>query len=116
MTKPNMWTRASCRLQRSLLSILAKTHTKSYEKKKWERQSKHCTEMQQTVTKEQALGEGSILEDSADSDAAWKHAEDKVSRRTWKLLLYYTNKAIMETWKAQHLQTIGLWSTKFLPK
>jgi len=26
--------------------------------------------MQQTVTKEQALGEGSILEDSADSDAA----------------------------------------------
>lgn len=57
-------------------------------------------ETQQTGTKEQAPGKGSILEDSTDSDAAWKHAEDKVSRRIWKLLLYYTNKAIMETWES----------------
>lgn len=56
--------------------------------------------MQQTGTKEQAPGEGSILEDSTDRDAAWKHAEDKVSWRIWKLLLYYTNKAIMETWES----------------
>lgn len=54
---------------------------------------------QQTGTKEQAPGEGSILEDSTDN-AAGKHAEDKVSRRIWKLLLYYTYKAIMETWES----------------
>lgn len=34
-------------------------------------------ETQQTGTTEQAPGEGSILEDSTDNDAAWKHAEDK---------------------------------------
>lgn len=39
-------------------------------------------ETQQTGTKEQAPGEGSILEDSTDNDAAGKHAEDKVS---WKI-------------------------------
>lgn len=35
-------------------------------------------ETQQTGTKEQAPGEGSILEDSTDNDAAWKHAEDSL--------------------------------------
>lgn len=57
-------------------------------------------ETQQTGTKEQGPGKDSILEDSTDSDAAWKHAEDKVSWRIWKLLLYYINKAIMETWES----------------
>lgn len=57
-------------------------------------------ETQQTGTREQAPGEGSILEDSTDMDAAWQHAEDKVSWRIWKLEFYYTNKAIMETWES----------------
>lgn len=45
-------------------------------------------ETQQTRTKEQAPGEGSILEDSTDNDAAGKHAEDSLSEnlRTITLL------------------------------
>lgn len=104
MTKLNTWNRASCQMQRSLLSKLAKMHLRSYGKKKKKKNGRDkvntALEMQQTGTKEQAPGEGSILEDSTDRDAAWKHAEDKVSWRIWKLLLYYTNKAIMETWES----------------
>lgn len=57
-------------------------HTRSYKKKRNGRDKVNTAlETQQTGTKEQAPGEGSILEDSTDNDAAGKHAEDKVSRR-----------------------------------
>jgi len=60
-------------MQRSLLSKLAKMHLRSYGKKKKNNgRDKVNTEleMHQTGTKEQAPGEGSILEDSTDRDAA----------------------------------------------
>lgn len=45
MTKLNTWNRASCQMQRSLLSKLAKMHLRPYGKKKKKngKESKHCT-------------------------------------------------------------------------
>lgn len=58
-------------MQRSLLSKLAKMHLSPYRKKKNGRDKVNTAlERQQKGRREQAPGEGSILEDSTDMDAA----------------------------------------------